>query len=469
MLLVVSACDKTDSSEAFSIGSITIGSDADSSEEEADTSSAFSYSVMDPVETQEPITLQIYANGGTVASDLVSGLEIVGSTPIKDGYVFAGWYSDSALTTLVTENNYVETIHKTLYAKWTTVETYRIDIRTDTATITDSGRENQKYDLVNLSSYYDQSVLAANAYDYYDIILMFDVKEIYDGYQYIFFYSSSVCQDSDLLYQYNFEHYAGEVGSVWEEYSINFQIPVSDIDGQIYIRYGSSGTNDDDWMNKNIKMIVRPVQQLEISNGGGLSELYTNYTCMPTKDGYIFNYWCSDSACTNEISMFEYDPDEDELYAKWTEITSINVYTRESTYNITDSGRENQPYDVIPLSDYFDSSSLIKGGYTKYQIDINLDVIEYDNGYQYIFFYPTTESISAIENYIGIDDDNLLETIKFIHKEGSLGDYWGDHSFSVVIDISDLSIDLVLRYGASGDWSDDWANRDLVVTVTPIK
>ncbi|TLG77228.1 InlB B-repeat-containing protein [Culicoidibacter larvae] len=68
-------------------------------------------------------TVDFESNGGTaVASllDIADGATIIAPTaPTRDGFTFAGWYTDAALTTLWNFNSDIVTSDMTLYAKWT--------------------------------------------------------------------------------------------------------------------------------------------------------------------------------------------------------------------------------------------------------------------------------------------------------------------------------------------------------------
>ena len=77
------------------------------------------YAKWNPVVTNQTITFD--SNGGSAVSSITQS---VGSTvtaptnPTKDGYTFGGWYSDSGLTTAYTFTTMPSTA-TTLYAKWT--------------------------------------------------------------------------------------------------------------------------------------------------------------------------------------------------------------------------------------------------------------------------------------------------------------------------------------------------------------
>lgn len=157
------------------------------------------------------------------------------------------------------------------------VEPITLTVRTESATITDSGRASQKLDVVNLSNYYNISALKNSGFTYLTVSLSLDVKEVDDGYQYVFLYYNSSCKgnsvwdkvedfvvgsddDPSLLYTYKFEHGPGEKDTSWSTHSFTTTIPLDDITANLYIRYGASGKGDDNWINKNVIITVKPVK-----------------------------------------------------------------------------------------------------------------------------------------------------------------------------------------------------------------
>ena len=77
------------------------------------------YGDEDPVQPAE-VTLTFETNGGSKINSLSvsadTSVDLTQYVPIKEGYTFAGWYSDSKLTTAVTSLKL--TADATVYAKW---------------------------------------------------------------------------------------------------------------------------------------------------------------------------------------------------------------------------------------------------------------------------------------------------------------------------------------------------------------
>lgn len=65
--------------------------------------------------------LSFETNGGEAVADVAAlageKVDLTAVVPVKEGYTFAGWYADAALTEAVTEINVYG--HKTVYAAWT--------------------------------------------------------------------------------------------------------------------------------------------------------------------------------------------------------------------------------------------------------------------------------------------------------------------------------------------------------------
>lgn len=147
-------------------------------------------------------------------------------------------------------------------------EPVTIEVRKDTAYITDSGRKNQKMDVVFLSNYFDAKKAYKSGYTKVNITFSFDVREHEDGYQYVFFYSDRNCKsnkffdqivdefydpdDPSLLYEYRFEHGGSGLDTNWSTHTFSATLKMSRLVDDLYIRYGASGYEKDDWENKNV-------------------------------------------------------------------------------------------------------------------------------------------------------------------------------------------------------------------------
>ena len=147
-------------------------------------------------------------------------------------------------------------------------EPITLTIRTEETTITDSGRKNQKMDVLLLSNYFDVKEAYKSGYTKLHVTLSLDVKELYNGYQYVFLYADRECksntffdkvvdefydpEDPSLLYEYRFEHTSGKKDTTWWEHSFTTTLKMNRLIDDLYIRYGASGEDEDTWLNRNV-------------------------------------------------------------------------------------------------------------------------------------------------------------------------------------------------------------------------
>lgn len=178
------------------------------------------------------------------------------------------------------------------------------------------------------------------------------------------------------------------------------------------------------------------------------------------KKGWVFNGWVDEYGYeTSPNVQFFYDTD---IYASYSPIVKERTITiRTNTeYTITDSGRFNQSCDTINLNNYFNISELITQGYSTFTITVTLSMKEVNAGYQHVFIY-NTDSKSAT-------DSNLLTSKQFEHGgSGSANTTYADSSFTATLSSSDVANGKIcIRYGASGEDSDTWNNKNVRVTIT---
>lgn len=132
-------------------------------------------------------------------------------------------------------------------------------VRTVEQTITDSGRFNQIHDSVNFNSVYNGKY---NLDDLYDqgyrtmaVEITMDIKEVHDGYQYIFIYDDT--STTSYLRGAQIEHGPGKKDTEYRTYTFYFEVDINNVrDNDFVIRYGAGGSFSDDWKNKNVKIQV---------------------------------------------------------------------------------------------------------------------------------------------------------------------------------------------------------------------
>lgn len=222
-------------------------------------------------------------NGGTVLDALRTEYTIQSSFELPKAYkeneLFVGWFDEY--------NNQIKRISSdttgsmNLTARFTKTS-FQKDLRSETASVTDTGIDKQKVDSVDLTRYVNLETLKEYGYNKIDITISMDVREEYDGYQHLFLYSDSFVgvdksnrsfmgfvykyllgkdeqiEDPYFLAGYKFEHTAGEKNGNWQTYNITFTIDIDDLlaSGKLYIRYSASGLfpglGINTWQNRNI-------------------------------------------------------------------------------------------------------------------------------------------------------------------------------------------------------------------------
>ena len=229
-------------------------------------------------------------------------------------------------------------------------------------------------------------------------------------------------------------------------------------------------------------------KQLDIHLDGGsiaeekIEDMQTLLSTKPTKEGYDFAGWYADAGYTQYMTPSTMTKDQEKArvaYAKWIKVESKTYDVRQNQITVTDGGRENNPIDIIYLSDDYNLTDLSRAGYTELEIKISMQISEKDDGYQHIFLYKNetvVKSGSSVldwldKNVFGNEEDDPAMLFSYAHEHdpGIANHVWDDVSFQTRVKISDLEKDLFLRYGASGTSDDTWYNQNVVVTVTPKK
>lgn len=229
-------------------------------------------------------------------------------------------------------------------------------------------------------------------------------------------------------------------------------------------------------------------KQLEINLDGGtitqtqIEDMSTLLSTKPTKEGYEFAGWYADAEYTQYMTPSTLTKDQEKAgvaYAKWIKVEQKSYDVRENQITVTDVGRDNNPMDIVYLSDDFNLTDLSRAGYTELEIKITMQISEKDDGYQHVFLYKNETVVktnnSVIDwldkNVFGNTDDDpaMLFASTHEHDPDTANSNWEEITIQTRVKISDLEKDLFLRYDASGKNEDTWYSKNVVVTVTPKK
>ena len=137
------------------------------------------------------------------------------------------------------------------------------------------------------------------------------------------------------------------------------------------------------------------------------------------------------------------------------------IAVRSEQKKITDEGRFNNHIDEIDLSMVGDYSFelLRQSGYNAFNVTVIMDMKEGDDGYQYVFLFSSNKK----------SNDYLLATCQKELSDGvdKITNYQSNQEFEFdTIDLNFLtSPKLYIRYGASGNYNDDWYNKNVKVRI----
>ena len=275
------------------------------------------------------------------------GSEITLPSPTKTGYTFAGWYSDD---TLITSGTWTVAGDVSLSARWT-INTYNLTLDANGGTV-DSSSEEITYGT--------------------DYTLPTPTRT---GYTFNGWYNGSNKVESGT---WNFTSDLTLTAS-WtaNEYSITFDDVYKKEEITVTYDYNYSGASD------------------------GYSTLYDgdtlSYPSIPSRSGYVFIGWYTDSACTTKYDFTGTIAGDMTLYAGWTEMTVGDVSSE---------------FQLNPAS--YNSSSNYYYGYTSgtsasYKNHIYL--VANEEGTHYIY-YKNYYSYSSYRYYLQIDNLTTGENIK---------------------------------------------------------
>jgi len=134
-------------------------------------------------------------------------------------------------------------------------------IHTATKKISDSGGQfKQHFDVVRFDAFdINLETMKQQGYKTISFLIRLDVRELSDGNQHIFLYSSASQSNNYLISEVKFHHTLRKKDSTWWiHYENELRFPNIDIDkfinDQFIIRYGASGDYEDSWENRNLQI-----------------------------------------------------------------------------------------------------------------------------------------------------------------------------------------------------------------------
>jgi hypothetical protein len=157
-------------------------------------------------------------------------------------------------TYLTNQTKYYSNLFKAGAIYGSSYATEQIFLRSEEYTITDSGRFKQKYDEFSFYDLYAKkiAIMKLLGYKKVNIKISMQVREVDDGYQYVFAYNGRGENDT-LLKELRFEHTPGKKDTQYRYHDLTLSnIDLSQITDKIVLRYGASGNFEDTWKNRNL-------------------------------------------------------------------------------------------------------------------------------------------------------------------------------------------------------------------------
>lgn len=189
--------------------------------------------------------------------------------------------------------------------------------------------------------------------------------------------------------------------------------------------------------------------------------LYYNLEEMvnPEQKKFVVEETSSNTFGSHKVVTYKsVDPIADGIKESSVSSDLITKRTRNDEHTITASGRFKQHHDDFTFTNLFNYNieDLKKAGYKTLNIDLQIDIKEVNNGYQYIMIYA--HSASSGEGVDGCE----------IEHGGTKKDTtYKTYHYSFSIDLNKFNEDvIIIRYGASGKDYDNWKNKNLKIQFT---
>ncbi len=326
-------------------------------------------------------TISFESNGGTSVSAITQNYATNATAPeapSKNGYTFAGWYSNSSLTSKYTFST-MPAENITLYAKWN-LETYNIIYNLNggtnnsgnpkTYTIT-SAKITLKAPTKNgysFAGWYTDAdcteaitEIASGSYGVVELFAKWTATE------YIITYVTPDGATHSNILTYTIETdlttladatLKGHAFGGWYTNS-SYTTAVTTVAGgeignkTVYAKFTANTYNV--WLDGNEEASCVVYFNLNGAEGIIASQTVTptatlKYPTAPTRDGYIFAGWYTDADCTGSLYNFaDIVTDDTALYAKWVKVENATSIRVNGSSNVTLNGKYEQMLIFVPL------------------------------------------------------------------------------------------------------------------------
>lgn len=182
---------------------------------------------------------------------------------------------------------------------------------------------------------------------------------------------------------------------------------------------------------------------------------------VPTRSGYIFAGWyVGGIQLTDSLGKGTVWQNNCAVLATARWLKASATFCDETSYVITDSGRNDQHKDKVELAKLLGApiSDYLKAGATKLEVHYSVEIAEIDDGYQYLFLSNDSrgKTFSSALLFTKCIQHGVL------HKD--CNSY--AHEGVVTLPLCNVADQVYVLYGASGILNDDWIRNGVEITFT---
>ncbi|MGN0808133.1 MAG: InlB B-repeat-containing protein [Candidatus Coproplasma sp.] len=326
-------------------------------------------------------TISFESNGGTSVASITQNYATsvnAPESPAKNGYSFAGWYSNESLTKLYTFST-MPAENITLYAKWNLV-TYNIIYNLNGGINSNANPAN--YTILNATITLSEATKTGYSFAgwYTDAECTAEITEIISGsYGDVELFAKWTAIEYTIIYltadgatHSNITTYTIETDltalaeATLKGYTFggwytddSYTTAVTNVAGgeignkTIYAQFSANTYNV--WLDGNEEASCTVSFNLNGAEGTIESQTVTptvklEYPTDPTRDGYIFAGWYANEDCTGSLYDFTAIVTSDTtLYAKWVKVENATAIAINGSLDITLNGKVEQMLMFVPL------------------------------------------------------------------------------------------------------------------------
>lgn len=326
-------------------------------------------------------TISFDSNGGTNVSAITQNYAsnvVAPENPSKNGYVFAGWYSNASLMSKYTFST-MPAQNITLYAKWQKVTytiTYNLDggrnstsnpssytITSNTITFAEPTKNGYTFDGWYTDSKYTTPITEITSGSYGDVEIF--AKWVINTYTITYHMPESATHSNITQYTIESDIYSlldaalvGHTFAGWYSDS-DYTNEITAIAGgefgniELFAKFTANTYNA--WLDGTEEASVNVSFNLNGASGSIATQTITEtkalvYPTIPSRSGYVFAGWYDNVDCVGNLFDFSKQLTNDTiLYAKWIKCENAIGLFIGTTTNITLDGLNEQRYMFVPL------------------------------------------------------------------------------------------------------------------------